>query len=266
MRKLQFLVSAVRKDVRELAQTMCLPADAIIIEQGEENRYEELTVNGHEVRCYHLAERGVGLSRNHALMRADAEISVISDEDIVYRADAAETIVRAFAAHPEADMLLFNVKVQESRRTYQITSFGRVRWYNCGRYPAYSFAFRTETVRKKRITFPLLYGGGARYSNGEDSLFISDCLKKGMKIYAVPEEIGEEIPRPSTWFFGYDDTFFYDRGVLYDDLYGRLAPLMGARWLLKNQRVMCEQLPLKKAWALLNQGIRDGRAERTGET
>lgn len=259
--KLQFLVSSVKKDAKALAETMRLPADAIIINQGEENRYEQFSYNGHSICAYHFAERGVGLSRNSALMRASAQISVVSDEDIVYREDAAEKIISAFEEHPEADMLLFNVKVQESRATYHIQNFGRVRLHNCGRYPAYSFAFRTDRVRKLRVTFPLLYGGGAKYSNGEDSLFISDCLKKGMRIYAVPEEIGEEIPRPSTWFFGYDEKFFYDRGVLYEDLYGFPAPVMGARWLLKNRKTMCENFPTRKAWALILKGIRDGKNE-----
>lgn len=257
--RLQFLVSTVNQDGRRLAETMRLPADAIIISQGKENRYEAFSYEGHEIRTYYFAERGVGLSRNNALMRADAEISVISDEDIVYHADAAEKIEAAFRAHLEADMLLFNVKVQESRATYHIGSFGRVRLYNCGRYPAYSFAFRTERIRKARVTFPLLYGGGARYSNGEDSLFISDCLRKGIQVYAVPEEIGEEVPRPSTWFFGYGEKFFYDRGVLYQDLYGRLAPLMGARWLLKNRATMCKELSAKQAWKLIRKGIREGK-------
>ena len=36
------------------------------------------------------------------------------------------------------------------------------------------------------ITFSLLFGGGAKYSNGEDSLFLKDCLKYGLVVYAVP--------------------------------------------------------------------------------
>ena len=69
-------------------------------------------------------------------------------------------------------------------------------------------------------------------------MFIHDCLKAGLKVYSIPVEIGEEQPRPSTWFFGFDRKFFHDRGVLYHVLYGKLAAVMGFRFLLKNKSNM----------------------------
>ena len=64
--RLQILVSALKQDVRALAERMNLPADTILIDQCDENRYEEWKQNGVTVRCWHFAERGVGLSRNNA--------------------------------------------------------------------------------------------------------------------------------------------------------------------------------------------------------
>lgn len=258
--KLQFLVSAVKQDVHALAEKMDLQAESIIIDQCEENRYEEFEYRGSRMRCYHFAEKGVGLSRNNALLRADGDICLFADEDIVYRKGAAKAVEDAFEAHPEADMLLFNVKVQPSRRTYWTDAYHRIHLYNCGRYPAYSFALRTQKLHEKNLTYSLLFGGGAKYSNGEDSLFISDCIRAGLKVYAHPAEIGEEIPRPSTWFQGYNEKFFYDRGVLYHVLYGRPAVLMGMRFLLKNKAEMCSgKIDFKQAWGLLKKGIRDAK-------
>lgn len=257
---LQFLVSGVGQDVHALAEKMNLQAEGIIINQGRENRYEEFTFRGNRMRCYHFAEKGVGLSRNNALLRADKAFCLFADEDIVYREGAAVAVTDAFLAHPEADMLLFNVKVVPERRTYWNESFHRVRWYNCGRYPAYSFALRTQKMHEKNLSYSLLFGGGAKYSNGEDSLFIRDCIRAGLRVYAIPVEIGEEVFRPSTWFCGYDDKFFYDRGVLYRALYGRLALCMGLRFLCKNRTVMCSgKIGLQKAFLLLRKGIRDAK-------
>lgn len=256
--KLQILVSALNQDVRQLAQRMNLPADTLLIHQCSENRCEEWEQGGIRVRCWHFAERGVGLSRNNALLRADGDIALFSDEDIVYDTGAAEKILGAFREHPEADLLLFNVRVQESRRTYWTDRFHRVRWYNSGRYPAYSIAVRTRRIQEKNLTYSLFFGGGAKYANGEDSLFLHDCLRAGLKIYAVPEEIGEEQPRPSTWFFGYDEKFFHDRGVLYHELYGALAGLMGLRFLYK-MRKNSETLSGREAKRALFSGIRDAK-------
>lgn len=256
--KLQILVSAVKKDPKSLAEKMNLQADSIIINQTDKHDYESFEYKGHQIRCYSFIEKGVGLSRNSALMRADGDILLFADEDIVYHEGAPEMILNAFQNHPKADMLFFNVKVTEERRTYYNTDVHPVRFYNCGRYPAYSIAIKRDKLHKSRAAFPLLYGGGAKYSNGEDSLFISDCLKAGLKAWAVPEEIGEEIPRPSTWFFGYNEKFFYDRGVLYQDLYGKMAPLMALRWLFNNRRVMFEQISMKEAWKLMRKGMKEG--------
>lgn len=258
--KLQFLVSAVNKDVHALAEKMNLQSESIIINQCGENRYEEFEYRGSRMRCYHFAEKGVGLSRNNALLRADGEFCLFADEDIVYENGAAKAVMDAFGAHPEADMLLFNVKVDASRRTYWTEKYHRVHLYNCGRYPAYSFALRTEKMHGHNLSYSLLFGGGAKYSNGEDSLFISDCIRAGLKVYAVPVLIGEEVLRPSTWFHGYDEKFFHDRGVLYHVLYGRLAALMGLRFLLKNRAEMCGgEIDFERAGRLLKEGIRSAK-------
>ena len=142
--KLQFLVSTVNEDVETLAQRMNLQADAIVVNQCDRNEYREYTHEEYRIRCYSFAERGVGLSRNNCLMRADEELCLFADEDIVYRPGAAKAVIAEFEKNPDADMILFNVDVPRERRTYHIDGYGRVRWYNCGRYPTFSFAARTE--------------------------------------------------------------------------------------------------------------------------
>ena len=164
-------------------------------------------------------------------------------------------VLDAFAAHPEADFLLFNVRVGASRATYHTERYHRVHVWNAGRYPTYSFAVRREKLHAAHITFSLLFGGGAKYSNGEDSLFLKDCLKYGLVVYAIPVEIGLEIERESTWFVGYTDKFFIDRGVLYHFLYGGLAYPMAVRFILAHGKVMCQEIPRKNALALMRKGI-----------
>lgn len=261
--KMQFLVSAVKEDVETLAERMNLQADAIIVNQCDENAYREYTYQGHTMKCYSFAERGVGLSRNNCLMRADGDLCVFADEDIIYRPGAARAIALEFEKNPKADMILFDMEVPRDRATYHIDTYGRVRWYNCGRYPTYSFAARTEKLHEANVTFSLLFGGGARYSNGEDSLFLAECIRKGLKVYKAPVTIGKENGRPSTWFHGYNEKFFYDRGVLYHFLYGRAALLMALRFLYKHKGVMCKEMPFSRAFSLMCKGIRreNGRQE-----
>lgn len=258
--KVQLLISAMNVKPKELVKKMRVASDAILINQCDEFATETFCVKDEkqqdrEIRAYSLKERGVGLSRNNALLRADKEISLFSDDDIVYVEDYEQKIVSEFEKHKQADVLLFNVEVCKERRTYFNADFHRVRWYNCGRYPAYAIAIKTEEMHRHNLTFSLLFGGGAKYSNGEDSLFLRDCLKAGLKMYATDVVIGREEAGESTWFFGYNQKFFYDRGVLYHYLYGSMAKLWGLRFLLKNKGTMCKEIPFKQAYAYLKQGI-----------
>ena len=254
---LQVLVSAVGQEVKTLAEKMQLESDAIIINQTDHFAYESFSYKGKQIQAYSLAEKGVGLSRNNALLRGTGDILLFSDEDIVYDAGYEQRILTEFEKHPEADMLLFNMRVGEERATYYTTQFHQVHIWNAGRYPTYSFAIRRDVLHASHITFSLLFGGGAKYSNGEDSLFLKDCLSYGMKVYAVPVEIGAETVRESTWFNGYHEKFFYDRGVLYHFLYGKLAVPMAIRFLLAHGKVMCQQIAVKDAFQLMKKGIHD---------
>ncbi|MBP1584439.1 MAG: glycosyltransferase family 2 protein [Lachnospiraceae bacterium] len=262
----ELLVSCVKKDPHELAKTMNISSDAVIVSQlEEESSEEEFTFDGNRIRVFKSRTQGVGINRNTCIELSTADIILFADEDIVYDEGYAEKVMKEFGDHPEADMILFNVRVCEERRTYWNDSYKPVRWYNCGRYPAYSIAVRASRLKGEGIRFSLLFGGGARFSNGEDSLFLKNCLDKGMKIFSSPVVLGEEVPRPSTWFNGYNDKFFYDRGVLYHFLYGRSAWLWGIRWLLKMKKEYEPEYNFSRARKMLFLGIRERGNMRSGK-
>lgn len=253
--KVQVLVSTVEHDAAKLYKKMNIDTDAVIVNQCSKYDYEEFELPGGNVKCFNMKERGVGLSRNTALLHANADICLFSDEDIVFFDGLKNNIRETYIKYPDADMIIFNVKVSPARRTYWNEYVKRIRWYNYGRYPGYSISGKLDSFRRANVHFSLLFGGGAKYSNGEDSLFLRDCLKAGLKIYAVTVCIGEEIERESTWFHGYTEKFFTDRGVLYHYLYGRLSRIFALRFLIKNKREMCVKIPLKEAYALMKKGI-----------
>ncbi len=257
--KLQLLVSTVGEDVQSVAERMNIRTDALIVNQCDRFDYLEYEYRNHRIRCFSMKERGVGLSRNTALMHADGDVLLFSDEDLVYQDDYEQKVLTAFRQHPEAQVITFNFQVDERRRTYYNETGHRVRWYNYGRYPAYAIAVRKDAIRKANVTYSLLYGGGAKYSNGEDSLFLHDCLKKGLYIYADTALLGQEIYRESTWFSGYHEKFFRDRGVLYHDLYGCMSRLFSLRFLWSNRKKMLTDIDFHTAYGLMKKGIREGK-------
>lgn len=260
--KVQILASVMNQDLSEIADRMQLDSDAVIINQCDRLGYEEMEYKGHTLRFFSFPDRGIGRSRNEAILRADGDICVFSDQDIVYEPGYREAIIEEFRKNPTADMILFNVTVEESRRTYNITKRSRVRWYNCGRYGAVSFALRRESLIQSGVTFSLLFGGGARYSNGEDSLFLKEFMSKGYKVYTSPVIIGREEAGESTWFAGYNEKFFHDRGVLYHYLYGRLDRVMAYRFLLAHRKKMCVDAGFGQCSRWMREGMREAAERR----
>lgn len=260
---LEVLISALGKDAQALASGMNLECDAVLVDQGSrDDRYEFSTSEGHIIRVIESGERGIGRSRNMALEEARGRVVLFADDDIVYSEGYAESILKAFEAHPEADIIMFNVNVSEDRKTYRIDKEIRVHKWSVGRYPAYAAAARLDSIRRAKVSFSLLFGGGARYSNGEDSLFFMDCLRAGLKVIAVPVTIGSEIPRESTWFHGFNDKFFLDRGVLYSFLYGNAAGIWALRFVLAKRRTYAGQMKPSDAFKLMRKGIKEGKAVR----
>ncbi len=257
--KVQVLASVMNQSMEQIAEQMNLGSDAVIINQCRETDYQEMEYKGHKVRFFSFPDRGIGRSRNEAILRADRDICLFSDEDIVYEDGYEEKIIREFERNPKADMILFNIEIEEARRTYHITERRRLHWYNCGRYGAVSFAVRREKLLASGVMFSLLFGGGARYSNGEDSLFLKEFMSKGYRVYTAPVTIGREEAEESTWFAGYNEKFFHDRGVLYHVLYGRLSGLLALRFLLAHRGKLCESVTLQQAYGWMKEGIAEGR-------
>ncbi|MBO4679949.1 MAG: glycosyltransferase family 2 protein [Lachnospiraceae bacterium] len=260
--KLELLISAVNAEPDNLITKMRVASDAVLINQCGREDSAEMQLQDGLVRVLSFAEKGVGKSRNRAIDAAKGDILLFADDDIVYDEAYAGKVIEEFAAHPEADALFFNVEVCAERRTYFNTDYKRVHIWNGGRYPAYSIAVRKEALINSGVRFSELFGGGAKYSCGEDSLFIRDCLKAGLKMYRTTVCIGREEQRPggeSTWFKGYDEKYFFDRGVLYAYLYGALAAPMGLRYVYTKRTVMCRDIPWQKAYKILKKGIKEGR-------
>jgi glycosyltransferase involved in cell wall biosynthesis len=241
--KVQVLVAAVGQTDHGLLERMNIRSDVIVGNQCDRDSVERFAFQGHNAMYLNFAERGVGLNRNNALMRADGDICVFADDDMVYRYDYVQTITDAFQAHPEADVLVFNLKEPVPTR-YVIPKFMRVHYLNYLRYGSARVAVRLRSVRKYGIYFNQCFGGGTEHRHGEDNIFLTDCLKNGLKIYAVPAVIARLTEeRPSSWNAGYDEKYLRDQGALYR--------VISRRWW----RLLCLQDLIRRPYIYKKAGL-----------
>ena len=213
--RIQVLVATMNQTDHSLVKRMNLQTDAIIGNQCDRNEIEKFECDGLQITYLSFAERGVGLNRNNALMRAEADVCLFADDDMVYVDDYVEKVQKAFQQFPDADVIAFNL-IEPKVIRYVIKKVYKVGFLNYLRFGTARVAIRLKSVREKGIYFNQCFGGGTEHSHGEDNIFLTDCLRKGLKMYAVPEYIAELTEeRPSTWKIGYDEKYFRDQGALY---------------------------------------------------
>ncbi|RSU11520.1 hypothetical protein CBF27_08225 [Vagococcus acidifermentans] len=229
---MEVVVSTMNNDI-SLYDQMNLQTDAIIVNQGDTFSYKEQQKKK-LCRFFSFKEKGVGLSRNNGLMRVQKEICVIADDDMVYVPDYDEIIKRNYRKYPDADMIVFNVRIHEESTVKDVIRKNhRVRKYNALRYGAVSFTFKTRVIRQSNLFFSQLFGGGAPYGSGEDSLFIWTLLNSRKKIYAVNDTIADVYNEGSTWFEGYNEKYFYDKGALFKALSPIFFPVLIVQFVIR---------------------------------
>ncbi|WP_338655181.1 hypothetical protein V6B14_03480 [Sporosarcina psychrophila] len=256
--KVQTLISAMHQNDEKILSRMNIQTDSILINQSDRFNEKNLLFNGNKINILSFKERGVGLSRNNALMRSNREICIFADEDLSYVDGYEDIILKEFADNPKADLILFNVpSTNEERPTYLIPKKSRVRWYNSQRYGAVKIAVKTAKIKQANIYFSLLFGGGAKYSAGEDSLFISDCLKKGLKIYANPEIIGYVNQVESSWFEGYTEKYFFDKGAFFATISKRWSWFLCLQFSLRHRNLYSENKSIIEAFKLMLAGTKE---------
>lgn len=232
---IQVLVATMGQTDHQLLAKMNIQTTAIIGNQCDRNEVENFVHRGAPIKWLSFAERGVGLNRNNTLMRADGDIVMFADDDMVF-VDGYEALVSAaFQRLPKADVILFDLQYPDDRHR-PIRKIRRLSALGCMGYGTPHISARLHSLHAKGLSFHLYFGGGAKFSHGEDSLFLMDCLRQGLRIYAYPAVIARLEDRPSTWFRGYSDRYFFDKGVLIRQLFPRMGIFYGAAHCFRQRK------------------------------
>lgn len=196
-------------------------SDVLIVNQTNHNNYEEHEREFGTVRCLSVKDKGLSKSRNLALYLAKGDICLLCDDDVRYVDNYVEIVQTAFKQINKADVIVFDKvgsRQSADERSNYASRVKKAPWYK--NYPSVVIAFKRKSILQNHICFHSLFGAGAVYEHGEDSLFCRQCNQRKMKIYIYPQIILKLGGlQESTWFRGYDEKFFFDTGALCVALY-----------------------------------------------
>lgn len=252
----QLLISTIDKTDYELLKKMNVNSDAIVVNQCNQDSMEEFEFNGHKIKWINMSGRGVGLSRNTALQFSTADIVLFADDDMVYNDDYQQNVIQAFEDNSKADVICFNIELVSSVKNLGFRKNEKniqLNLFNSMKYGACRIAARRKALFRERISFSLLFGGGAELSSGEDSLFIRDCYKRGLSLYADTYTLAEVYDGESTWFTGINDKLFIDRGALLYNGFPQLHRLLFIYYAFRMKNTN-EKYSMKKIICLFKKG------------
>ena len=250
---IQILIATMNQTDHTILDRMNIQTDAIVGNQCGKNEIKDFAYKDQSIKWLSFKERGVGLNRNNVLMRATSDIIMFADDDMVFTDHYEEIIAEAYKKLPHADVIIFDLQYPDRPRK-PITKIERLTARKCMRFGAARISAKLESLRIHGISFNLCFGGGARFSSGEDSLFLMECIRKGLKIYSYPVVIAKLIERKSTWFVGYNDKYFFDKGVLFSLLYPNLCKVYAIIHCVKQYR-QYREYGLFRAYRQIRRGI-----------
>lgn len=257
--KLQVLVATMGQTDLSLVEQMNLRCDAVIANQADRDEVVEQTTPYGRVQMVTTTTRGVGLNRNLAIQAADGDILLMADDDLTYREDMPQRVLEAFAENPQADAIVFSLELTKEGKVFDKREYPkqRLRFWNAMRVGACRVAVRRQALQKAGITFHQSFGGGCPFCAGEDSLFVKACFDKGLRVYAHSYVLGSCRKDASSWFVGYNEKYFYDKGVLVRHLFPRSAYLMALYFGARFKRET--DVGLWKRLRLVYAGVRKGK-------
>ena len=238
--------------------------DALMVNQNITNifhEYEDISLkvislyddNNILIRRIDSFSPGLSKSRNLAIKNALGSVCLLCDDDEVLVDGYESIILKCYQKYKDADIICFHVMNLPSRLKQTPQHLNQ---WTVLRIASVQISFRRESILRSGILFDELLGAGTGNGAGEEIKFLRDCVKAGLHLYYVPENIGKISQEKSTWFNGFNRDFFYKRGITNRYIFGPLvATLYAAYYSIVKWKLYSKNLTMWQSFYYTMQGI-----------
>ncbi len=248
--KVDVLISCMNQtDFTIIDKSNLSQANVVVVNQNKENN--SVLVRNERQKMVNTTTKGLSVSRNIAISHSDADICLIADDDEIFVDNVCDVIRSAYEKYTDADVIIF--KIANLREKFH----GKTKWLkriDLLRVSSVQISFKRDSI--KNVQFDTNLGAGTPNGAGEENKFLLDCKKQGLKILYIPLIIGELAENSdSTWFDGYNEHYFYNRGRTTRYIYGFVFSSLYAIYYAMMHKDNMQSCSRIKAFKFMVKGI-----------
>lgn len=258
--RFEHLISSMHEKNFSMMENSLIDADALLINQCDEEAEESIVHENVRWRMIRTRERGLSRSRNLAIKNARGEVCLICDNDERFVEGYVQKISDAYTKCPQADIIIFDIG-NHPKRIKKIPH--QMKYFELLRVSSWQISFRTSSLQEKEVSFDERMGAGTGNGAEEEVKFLMDCYRAGLRIWYVPTVIADLVENESTWFHGFDEKFFENRGMTTRYILGLpLSCLYGIYYVVMKRSMYQKDLSMTRAVKALFRGIFQNRLSR----
>lgn len=231
-----------------------ITGNVVVINQCDKVAYAKYQTLSGYAELFSVNDRGLCRSRNLAISKAQADICQLCDDDEVFVSNYESKILDAYRSLPNADVIIFKIANRPSSFSDKVR---RLYFPFTAKVSSVQISFRRKKILSAGVRFDELLGAGSGNGAEEELKFLIDCQRAGLKIYYVPVEIASVHQVHSTWFRGFDSSFFEKRGATTRYILGPIVSRFYALYyIIAKRKMYCKDISSMKAWLSILRGIR----------
>lgn len=270
--KIEHLIATMKVNSIEqnekLINEMKIKCSSVTISQVGENKLfnVERSYNIEEENCIDdkrenvlaLSNKvGLSNSRNDALKYSGADICIVSDDDVIYEDKYLDLIKKAYENNSDADIIVFDIINENVERKTSKIHNKNINWINAMKVSSNQITFKRKSIIENKLDFDINFGSGGKYFLGEDTIFIYDALKKGLKIVYNNNVILKMPKSKSSWFKKYDEMYFRSLGACYYRISKKFYKLLIFQFALRKYNKYKNDINIINAIKQMKNGVKD---------
>ena len=255
--KTEILLSCMfLSDSKEMIKRSHITSDTVIINQCDEENYKEENICNALLRTFSVTDRGLTKSRNLAISKSQADICIICDDDEIFNEGYEKAVLSAYDALPDADIIIFDMVDRPLKWGNSIKRLGYIDLMSVS---SWQITFRREKLLASGVLFDENMGAGSGNGAEEEFRFLTQCRKAKLRIYHYPFRLASVAQTQSTWFKGFDEEFFVNRGNPTRYIMGLPLSVLYAAYYAFAKRKQLSSMSMLRAFSYTVKGIKENR-------